>query len=337
MVSIVAKKKYVSDNAQLMTEWNWEKNAGISPYQVTQGSNKKAWWKCSKGHEWEAVIATRTKGHGCPYCSGRFATQENNLELKAPWLVSEWHPTKNGDLLPSMISPYSSKKVWWQCERGHEWQASVSNRFRGRNCAQCSAELKTSFPEQAIAFYLTRYFNVECRNKYKGWEIDIYLPDYNIGIEYDGIAYHSKDYLVEREKRKTSDLQAAGIDLIRIKENYAEEKIENQTIWFIVDHSYKNLPSALKNLLSMLQKKTGITIDDSVDVERDRVEILSQYTSVIKRNSFSERYPGLCKFWNYEKNKGLTPEDVAKTVKYVFDLPHEITIPSIEVRHIKNY
>ena len=36
-------------------------------------------------------------------------------------------------------------------------------------------------------------------------------------------------------------------------------------------------------------------------------------------------------------NTGLTSEDVAKTVKYVFDLPHEITIPSIEVRHIKNY
>lgn len=34
---------------------------------------------------------------------------------------------------------------------------------------------------------------------------------------------------------------------------------------------------------------------------------------------------------------GLTPEEVAKTVKYVFDLPQEITIPSIEVRHIKNY
>lgn len=34
---------------------------------------------------------------------------------------------------------------------------------------------------------------------------------------------------------------------------------------------------------------------------------------------------------------GLTPEDVANTVKYVLDLPHEITIPSIEIRHIKNY
>ena len=34
---------------------------------------------------------------------------------------------------------------------------------------------------------------------------------------------------------------------------------------------------------------------------------------------------------------GLTSQDVANTVKFVFDLPHEITIPSIEVRHIKNY
>lgn len=36
-------------------------------------------------------------------------------------------------------------------------------------------------------------------------------------------------------------------------------------------------------------------------------------------------------------NTGLTPEDVANTVKFLFDLPHEITIPSIEVRNIKNY
>lgn len=34
---------------------------------------------------------------------------------------------------------------------------------------------------------------------------------------------------------------------------------------------------------------------------------------------------------------GLTPEEVANTVKFVFDLPHHITIPSIEVRNIKNY
>ena len=36
-------------------------------------------------------------------------------------------------------------------------------------------------------------------------------------------------------------------------------------------------------------------------------------------------------------NTGLTPKDVANTIKFVFDLPHEITIPCIEVRNIKNY
>ena len=40
---------------------------------------------------------------------------------------------------------------------------------------------------------------------------------------------------------------------------------------------------------------------------------------------------------NNVMDTGLTPEDVANTVKFVFDLPHEITIPSIEVRNIKNY
>ena len=57
--------------------------------------------------------------------------------------------------------------------------------------------------------------------------------------------------------------------------------------------------------------------------------------------------PGLIQtdFYNRANNplpkdimdSGLTAQDVANTVKYVFDLPHEITIPSIEVRHIKNY
>lgn len=36
-------------------------------------------------------------------------------------------------------------------------------------------------------------------------------------------------------------------------------------------------------------------------------------------------------------NTGLTAEDVANTVKFVFTLPYKITIPSIEVRNIKNY
>ena len=58
------EKKYVSDNAQLMAEWDWEKNREISfdPQKLTCGSGKKAWWKCANGHEWQARIADRNKG-----------------------------------------------------------------------------------------------------------------------------------------------------------------------------------------------------------------------------------------------------------------------------------
>ena len=68
------EKKYVSDNAQLMAEWNWEKNIEFGPTQITLGSGRKTWWKCKNGHEWKATIASRNQGSGCPYCSGYFAS-----------------------------------------------------------------------------------------------------------------------------------------------------------------------------------------------------------------------------------------------------------------------
>ena len=64
------EKRYVSDNAQLMAEWNWEKNneLNFNPETLTLGNNKQVWWKCQKGHEWQATIGSRNKGSGCPIC-----------------------------------------------------------------------------------------------------------------------------------------------------------------------------------------------------------------------------------------------------------------------------
>ena len=67
----MSEKHYISENAQLMAEWNWERNADVSPSRLTLGSGQKVWWKCSKGHEWQAVIANRNNGRGCPYCAGQ--------------------------------------------------------------------------------------------------------------------------------------------------------------------------------------------------------------------------------------------------------------------------
>lgn len=54
---------------KLSDEWDYDKN-DIRPENVTPGSNKKVWWKCSKcGHSWQAMIYSRAKlGRGCPEC-----------------------------------------------------------------------------------------------------------------------------------------------------------------------------------------------------------------------------------------------------------------------------
>ena len=74
------EKQYVSDNARLMAEWNWEKNneLGLYPQSLTLSSNKKVCWKCSKGHEWQAVIASRNSGCGCPECAKQKRMKNKN-------------------------------------------------------------------------------------------------------------------------------------------------------------------------------------------------------------------------------------------------------------------
>ena len=134
------EKQYVSDNAQLMEEWNWEKNADISPSQLTIGSGQKVWWKCSKGHEWQAVINSRNNGTGCPYCSSRkILIGYNDLQTVNPALAKEWNFEKNNELTPEDVMPNSNKKAWWKCSEGHEWQATINSRNDGRGCPYCSS------------------------------------------------------------------------------------------------------------------------------------------------------------------------------------------------------
>lgn len=52
-------------------------------------------------------------------------------------------PERNKGLTPRDVTPGSGRNVWWQCEKGHEWKASVSNRSRrGHNCPYCADRSK---------------------------------------------------------------------------------------------------------------------------------------------------------------------------------------------------
>jgi hypothetical protein len=43
-------------------------NGELEPQDITSGVGNKVWWKCIKGHEWQASIGNRSRGSGCPHC-----------------------------------------------------------------------------------------------------------------------------------------------------------------------------------------------------------------------------------------------------------------------------
>lgn len=108
---------------------------------VSAASNKKVWWQDEFGHEWEAMIASRTtKGTGCPICAGRIVLPGfNDLASQEPKIAVQWHPTLNGTRTPEMYTCGSNQKVWWKCSEGHVWQAPISRRYYQRSdCPVCA-------------------------------------------------------------------------------------------------------------------------------------------------------------------------------------------------------
>jgi uncharacterized Zn-finger protein len=192
----------------LAEEWHPIKNGTLTSKDVKPNSNIKVWWLCkNNGHEWEASINNRNSGHGCPYCSGRFASTENCLAIINPKLAKEWHPTKNGNLTPKDVTPSSGKKVWWLCkDRGHVWEASVNDRNAGRGCPYCAGKrvcedncLQTLNPLLAEEWHPTKNGTLTPKDivpgsnkkvwwlcKYRGhvWEADVEKRNAGTGCPY---------------------------------------------------------------------------------------------------------------------------------------------------------
>ncbi len=302
------EKRYVSDNAQLMAEWDWEKNdeQGIYPDRITCGSGIKAGWKCDKGHKWVAQISSRFHGVGCPYCSNRkVLCGYNDLTTTHPQVASEWHPTKNGAITPSTVTFGSGKKVWWQCRNGHDWEATINNRVKGRGCPICSSRRRTSFPEQAIFYYVKQVFP-DAINSYRNlfekssMELDIYIPQLKVGIEYDGKAFHRSDKNRIRDAKKYSLCKEKGVILIRITDRTETELITNCDYKIVIpEANEQHLNNAIAHLLFKLQRPL------EVNIRNDRLKILEYLSNA--DHSLQDVFPEIAAEWHAEKNAQLTP------------------------------
>lgn len=124
---------------EIAAEWHPNKNGNLTPYDIIAGTHQKYWWRCKKGHEWQADPHHRIAGRGCPYCVGKKVCNDNCLAVLFPEIAVEWHPNKNGNLTTYDVTGASNKKVWWQCGKGHEWLMRVHERtLKKQGCPYCA-------------------------------------------------------------------------------------------------------------------------------------------------------------------------------------------------------
>jgi DNA-directed RNA polymerase subunit RPC12/RpoP len=175
---------------------------------------------CPKGHS--CAISRDNflgKGRRCGVCNGKHFTDAEKKKV----FEDEGYKVV-GDI------PFSNvTKVNLICPNGHECAINRSNFHRKaepRRCPHCN-EAGKSRPEKEIAKTIEEtlpnikiYLNI--RDKIKPKELDLYLPEYNLALEYCGIYWHS-DKVSERSKKahvvKAAVCREKGINLITIFED----------------------------------------------------------------------------------------------------------------------
>ena len=213
----------------LAREWHPEKNGQLTPADVVAGASEKFWWHGKCGHEWEANLSNRSRlGAGCPICAGiQVLPGFNDLATRYPRIASEWHSSRNGDLLPEQVSPGSRRIVWWLgTECGHEWEQRIQHRIRGHGCTVCW-EPWSRGEKQVVQFVSREFPDLTLIENFRGsflgvLELDIYIPELRIGIEFNGEYWHDETRdpsIRERHRRKQNRCDEAGVRLAVVWES----------------------------------------------------------------------------------------------------------------------
>ena len=316
------RSEKVADRPNLLSQWDYAKN-NISPDMVLAHSITKYWWKCPKcgkpeynspDRKYEANLCWdcakiergKSKRKGDVRRKGSFGNQH-------PLLAKEWHPTLNGDVTPYDITSGCGEYFYWRCKYGHIFHTSPSERVtRHAGCPICRKWLRTSFTEQAIAFYLSKIMNVVSNYKIGNSELDVYLPDFNAAIEYDGMWWHSFRNKKRVDSKKDKYCLQHGIQLIRVKEADRVDKVENKVIFA------KRRNTDYRWVINQIANILGVLPPSEIDIEHDTPEILARVNPVQRENSIQYKRSDLLPYWDNDANNPITPDVVAQKSHFLF-------------------
>lgn len=186
------------------------------------GATNKVILICKIHGEFEAVATSILQGHsGCPECTKIRLRETNRTPFEEVLEISnKVHNNKY------IYHEDSYKKVGdyfrVTCPIHGDFEQIVYEHMHGCGCPSCG--IGSSKAEKNITQYLTDN-GIECKVKTRklldGFEMDIFIPKFNIGVEYDGLWWHSEKQ--EKDKGyhigKTELANSKGYKLIHIFED----------------------------------------------------------------------------------------------------------------------
>jgi len=280
----------------LYTEWDFDKNGSIEGYK----SAERVWWICKNNHSWEASINNRKSKHsGCPYCSGKKPSKENNLLVKHPILCEEWDYDKN-KLDPNQYTSGSCKKTWWKCNKGHSWDASPNTRTNGHGCPYCNSK-KTLLEDSLLYKYpeLCKELNQEKNN----FDPSKHRPFTNKNLWWicknnhtwkartaTRIAGHGCPYCDGQKATEENNLSVLFPDICKHWDYDKNDSPKNY------------LPSSVKKVWWKCDKGHSYKLKIRVFVKRTNKCLICENKVVHSKYNLLFNYPDLCKEWDYDKN-----------------------------------
>jgi hypothetical protein len=176
--------------------------------------------KCKNGHVFKRSFNGFQQGYKCPICAN------DNKKLSYDYVKD--FIEKDGYLLLSKEYIDCKKKLKIECTNHHQFKMTFSNFKLGHRCPLCVRI--TSIDEKNIVDYVKNIYNGKVIENDRTLiinpitnrmlELDIYLPDLNKAIEYNGVYWHSKPNAIEKDNIKNEQCKQKGIDLLVVDEMF---------------------------------------------------------------------------------------------------------------------
>lgn len=196
--------------------------------QQYRGLNDTVTVICPRHGEFTQNAGAHSRGHGCGQCRLPVSRSHTEFEAAARLIHGDRYLYPLGDY------SHSHELVTVGCPLHGDFSQKAYTHLAG---PQCAVGMSTSRGEQEIAdFFRSHGVAVKQHDRSLGIELDVYLPDQKIAVEYNGLYWHSSGCTTDDPQRrvqhhhKTTECENNGIQLFHIFEHEWLDSTSQQ-IW----------------------------------------------------------------------------------------------------------